>query len=109
MEKIGRRVKNLRENMGLTDFAIADYLNIPIDEMQAMEKGEEPLTASIIGDLCDLYGCEMSYLLCKTDEFKQPNFALRSDGIEIGDLKGIALMNRIYKNLIYLNSIEAVD
>ncbi|MBE6499654.1 MAG: helix-turn-helix transcriptional regulator [Methanobrevibacter thaueri] len=103
MNEIGERMKELRENMGLTQNAVATYLGIPKDELINLEHGNKTLTLSILNKLCNLYGCTEKYLLCKSDEFNPTNFALRSDGMQVGDLKGIATINKIYKNSQYLN------
>lgn len=103
MKKIGVRMRELRENMGLTLNAVAMYLEIPKKDLEEMECGKKSLTVSLLGKLSDLYGCDKELLLCKSDDFNQTKFALRSESIQVGDLKGIATINKIYKNSIYLN------
>lgn len=103
MNNVGERMVELRENMGLTPNAVATYLEIPKEDLINLETGNETLTLSVLIKLCNLYGCSEKYLLCKSNEFNPTNFALRSDGIQVGDLKGIAIINKIYKNSQYLN------
>ena len=97
MNDIGNRMKELRENIGLTQNAISTYLDIDKSFLLDLEAGNKPLTISILN------GCSTEYLLCESDEFNQTNMALRSEGIQVGDLEGIANINRIYKNVKYLN------
>ena len=104
MKNIGARMETLRENMNLTPQAVSSYLDIPTEDLLDMENGNKNSTLSILNNLCSLFGCSESYLLCRSDEFDHTKFALRSTSIEADDLKGIASMNRIYMNMQYLTS-----
>lgn len=104
MKDIGARMKTLRENMNLPPQYVSSYLDIPRKDLLDMEGGNKNITLSILNKLCSLFGCDESYLLCKSDKFDPTTFALRSSSIEADDLEGIATMNRIYMNMKYLNS-----
>ena len=104
MKNIGARIETLREHMNLTPQPISSDLDIPTEDLLDMENGNKNITLSILNKLCALFGCSESYLLCRSDEFDQATFALRSERIEPADLQGIASMNRIYMNMKYLNS-----
>lgn len=104
MKNIGARMESLRENMNLTPQAVSSYLDIPTEDLLDMENANKNITLSILNNLCALFRCSESYLLCRNDEFDSVTFALGSDKIEPADLQGIASMNRIYMNMKYLNS-----
>lgn len=102
MKNVGARMETLRENMNLTPQAVSSYLDIPTEDLLGMENGNKNITLSILNKLCSLFGCDESYLLCRSDEFDNTKFTLRSTSIESDDLEGIASMNRIYMNMKYL-------
>lgn len=104
MKNVGARMKTLRENMNLTPQAVSSYLNIPTEDILKMENGKKNITLSVLNKLCSLFGCNESYLLCRSEEYGPAAFALRSSNIETDDLQGIASMNRIYLNMKYLIS-----
>ena len=99
-------MKTLRENMNLTHQALSSYLDIPTEDLLGMEAGKKNITLSILNKLCSLFGCSESYLLCSSEEFNHPKFALDSDSIKADDLEGISAMNRIYMNMKYMAILE---
>lgn len=104
MKNIGARMETLRNDMNLTPQAVSSYLDIPTEDLFDMENGKKNITLSVLNKLCSLFGCNESYLLCRSEEFDPAAFALRSNSIEADDLQGIASMNRIYLNMKYLTS-----
>lgn len=102
MKNIGLRMETLRKNMHLTPEAVSSYLEIPVEDLLDMEKGKKNITLSILNQLCALFRCSESYILCRSDEFDPAAFVFRGSSIETDDLQGIAGMNRIYLNMKYL-------
>ena len=80
METIGSRLKRLRSQYNFTQ------------EDPALKK------------LCDLYNCSENYILHGQDEYKKNNYVFRSN-IHNKDLNGLAKMNRILRDIEYLNDI----
>ncbi len=95
-------MKTLRNNMNLTPQDVSSYLDIPTENLLEMENGNMNITLSILNKLCSLFGCNESFLLCKSEELDSTVFALKCSSIEADDLQGIATMNRIYLNMKYL-------
>ena len=83
-------MKTFREKYELTPQALSSYLYIPTEDLLDMEDGKKNITLSILNKLCSLFGCSESYLLCRSEEFNHPKFALDCDSIKADDFEGIS-------------------
>ncbi|MBU3106716.1 helix-turn-helix domain-containing protein [Clostridium gasigenes] len=62
------RLKELREDNGLTQDYVSEKLNITRQSISSYQKGNsEPILSNLI-KLADLYNCNLDYLLCRTKE-----------------------------------------
>lgn len=98
---VGKRMEVLRENMGISQKNLAEYLEISPVYLSQIASGKKPMTLSILDKLCPLFGCSEQYLLGLNDDFTPKSFVFLSR--EIDDLRCIATLNKLCKNLKYLH------
>lgn len=98
---VGKRMENLRENMEISCENLAAYLEISPEFLSQIASGKRPMTLSILDKLCPLFGCSEQYLLGLDNSFSPKSFPFLSREIE--DLRCIASLNKICKNLKYLH------
>lgn len=103
MDGVGKRTINLMKDMGITQEELADYLEISQSYLSQILSGKRSMSLTVFNKLCALFGCSEEYLLGKSSEFSHKSFAFRTKNIDSEDLKCIASMNKLYKNLEYLN------
>ena len=100
---VGERMEFLRENMGVSQKNLAEYLDISQPYLSQIAAGKRPMSLTILDKLCALFGCSEQYLLGLDDSFHPKSYAFRSKKIDVADLKCIASINKLYKNLKYLH------
>ena len=105
MKKIGKRLQELRESKGLSQSDLAKYLGISQPLLSQIEAGNRNLNLSLLDNLCALYGCTDSYILCKSDEYNPVNFSFRSKNAAREDLDCISSVNKIITNMCFLKEI----
>lgn len=70
--EIGTRIKNLREESGLTQMAFAKILNINNSTLCQYESGDRAPSDDIKGRIADHFQVSMDYLMGRTDIRNQP-------------------------------------
>lgn len=104
MKSIGHKVKELRENSGLTQKNTADYLQVDQSLISMIEAGKRSMTSDMLDKLATLFGVPMSAF--EDDSSIQPlSFALRASEINIEDLKTISDINRIALNCDFMTQL----
>lgn len=104
MESVGSRLKNLRKQYNFTQEDIGKYLDYNQGQIARIEKDSRKLQKSALKKLCNLYNCSEDYILYGNEEYKINNYVFRSD-IHNKDLNGLVKMNKILKDIEYLNEI----
>jgi len=99
LERIGRKVKIMREKAGLKQDQIATYLGVDQSNVSKCEAGERQFTVDALERLCDLFGCEMNELMSEETPTESLEFAFRSKVVKNEDLTAIADINRIALNI----------
>ena len=97
------RLKQLRKKSHLSQKQLADYLGITQSMVARLEDGSRKLNSTLISKLCDLWNISEEYLLCevdKCDTYEPINF--KGD---IKSLRGIAQLNRIFRNIKEMNEM----
>jgi transcriptional regulator with XRE-family HTH domain len=100
---IGQNIKLLREGLGLTQEALAQYLNTAREQIAYYESGTRSVPTTQLSKLADLF-CMNEYDFYEEDTEKRKvniAFAFRADNIESQDLESIARFKKIVRN--YLN------
>lgn len=103
------RIKNLREEHGLTEPQLAQYLGIDYSLIAEMEHGTRNLNVTQIEKLCSLFGCTADYLIGESDEYILPNCAHRVSETKILDLNSIAAVNKIVMNIRNMNEMMGTN
>lgn len=102
--KLGYKIKGLREKNGLSQEAVATYLGVGKDQVDAIEKNKGHISTVLLERTCELFGCTFKDLIDqdnpKAIEYTQP----LSEYID--DLPVIAAINRIAINLLEMQRIQ---
>lgn len=59
---VGERMEFLRENMGVSQKNLAEYLDISQPYLSQIAAGKRPMSLTILDKLCALFGCSEQYL-----------------------------------------------
>lgn len=96
---IGEKFKKIREESGLTQGQIADYLNVDQSYISRYEKNERQLSVDLLEKLSSLFGCSIEYFTSDDSQYAPLPFALRASCITVVDLEAVAIINKLALNL----------
>jgi transcriptional regulator with XRE-family HTH domain len=102
---VGEKFKRLREESGLTQGQVAEYLNVNQSYISRYEKNERQLSVDLLEKLSNLFGCSIDYFTSDDSQYKPIPFALRASCITSEDLETIAAINKIALNLRSMENI----
>lgn len=95
----------LRNELGLSQKQLADYLEIDQSYVSKMEKGERPITLDNAEKLALLSGYDLSYFM--SDQPREPiNISFRANSLGANDLRVIAKINELALNLDFMNKLN---
>jgi transcriptional regulator with XRE-family HTH domain len=106
---VGQNIKLLRTELGLTQEAIAQYLNITRELVSMYETGARSVPSIHLSKLANLF-CMNEYDFYETDpNIKKTNiaFAFRADHLEPMDLESIARFKKIVRNYINMKEVTS--
>ncbi len=69
-KRIGERIKAARKEVGYSQGELAEKLGLSLDSRQVVgkwEKGEKLPHFELLLKMCEVFGCELGYLLCEYD------------------------------------------
>lgn len=104
---IGQNIRQLREQMGLTQQDVAGYLGTSREQVAYYETGARTASTTHLARLADLF-CINEYDFYEEDPEKMNvnlAFAFRADNLGAQDLESIAQFKKIVRN--YLNMKQA--
>ena len=104
-ELIGKRFKELREQSGLTQEQIAEYLNVDQSYISKCEKNERQFSADLLGKAGHLLGCSLDYFTNPESQYSPIPIVLRATNITAEDLDTIATINKLALNLRYMEGL----
>ena len=61
------RIKNLREEFGMTQQELADKIDGAKSTIAMYEKGDRKPSLEVLVKLSETFNCSIDYILCKTD------------------------------------------
>ncbi|QKG54971.1 helix-turn-helix domain-containing protein [Hymenobacter sp. BRD67] len=105
---LGNNIKTLRENMGLNQQLLAEYLGVSRGEVSYFETEARRPNLTILRKLSDLFGVSLADLLSTEPTVQALNaaFAFRSAGaISLTHLEQIASFRRIVSNYVRLDNL----
>ena len=103
-EKIGERLKKLRQINGYTQKQVGDYLKIDQSNLSKIENGQRTISVTLSDEICLLYDCTPEYLLGESDEYEKPNINFNKS--EEVDLNAIAKIHQVTGYLKLLRRLE---
>lgn len=62
-EEIAAKLKAARENIGLKQEEVADYLNVTPQKVSSFETGRTRVDIDTLAKLCDLYKIDVNYII----------------------------------------------
>lgn len=104
---IGKNIKTLREKMGLTQDALAGYLETSREQISYYENGQRNIPSVQLTELANLF-CMDEYDFYEEDLTNRSiniAFAFRADELEPQDLKSIAQFKKIVRNYINMKNV----
>ena len=105
MVELGARLSELRENMGLSQSQVAEYLDIDQSLLSRIEKGERSITVSSLERLADLYCLPAEELAYGTENISHYELAFRAKSFTPDDFMTLAKINRIILNQQYMDTL----
>lgn len=104
---VGRNIRMLREKLGLTQEALAQYLNISRELISYYETGSRTITTEQLGKLANLFFLDEYEFYEENLQQAQANmaFAFRADTLSAHDLESVARFKKVVRN--YLNMLKA--
>jgi transcriptional regulator with XRE-family HTH domain len=99
---VGQNIRLLREELGLTQDALAQYLNIPREQVSYYENGSRSIPTAQLSKLAEFF-CLKEFDFYESDLSKRKTniaFAFRADALEPQDFTGIALFKKIVRNYL---------
>lgn len=106
---IGKNIKALREEMGLSQQALAHYLGISHALISYYEAGTRPVPTAQLSKLASLF-CLDEYDFYEEDaRLRKVNmaFAFQADQIREEDLQSIAQFKKIVRNYLNMKKVAA--
>lgn len=106
-ELIGQRLKAAREQLGLKQNQVGEYLNVKREIISYYETGARPIDTITLSKLSNLYGYSLSYFLGTEDNAKNQMVAaaFRAQDLSPDDLKTIGWVKRFTLNLSSINKM----
>lgn len=98
LKEVGKRIKDLREEAGLTQAKVAEYLSLDQSMMAKMEKGERTISTNVIHKLSCLFCCPESYLLLEDDNPGDYMLSFHKTDLTFDDLNTLATINKLLLN-----------
>ena len=68
-ELVGKKVKDLRDQSGLNQSQLAEYLNVDQSYVSKCEKGERQFSADILEKIANLFGCSIEFFTSESSEY----------------------------------------
>lgn len=102
---IGNNVKLLRENSGITQSVLANYLEVDQSLISKYEKGERVITVEVLDKLASLFGVSPDELTSPSMKKSRVSFSFRASEISNDDLDAICAINRIVLNLDFMDKL----
>ena len=102
---IGRKIKELRKQAGLTQEKLAEYLGVDRSFISEAEKGERALTSVMLDSLATLFGVGVSALCDPFCDIKLLDIVLCAKELTAEDLQVLADIHRIAMNCNFMTKL----
>ena len=105
MAAIYEKLKIMREQAGLRQGQIAEYLGVTQTFISKVETGERNLTVDQLESVANLYGYSLALFSNSEQEVHPIQFAFRAQEVSQDDLHVIADIGRIAINSRFMNKM----
>lgn len=105
MAVVYEKLKRMREEAGLRQEQIAEFLGVTQTYISKIETGERNLTVDQLESLASLYGYSLSSFEDMQDNIRPIQFAFRAREVSQNDLKVIADIGRIAINSRFMTEM----
>lgn len=113
MTAVYEKLKFIREQSGLRQGQVAEFLGVTQTFVSKVETGERKLTVDQLEKLANLYGYSLSFFSedeISADRMNPIRFAYRAQDVSQEDLKAIADISRIAVNSRFMaDMLEEAD
>lgn len=101
---IGENIKKMREEMGLNQANIAQFLNVNQNTISKAEKGEVALSVDMLEKLSCLFGVTVEAIKKENLKSTSYTFNFKSTRLTIEDINAIYATNRIFMNTLLMKN-----
>ncbi len=101
---VGENIKKLREEMGLTQVNIANFLNVDQSMISKIEKGERSLSVDMLEKLSYLFGVTIDDIENDKIERSSYSIAFRANELTCDDMEAIYAINKIAMNISFMTN-----
>lgn len=109
-EKIGKRLKNLRKYMGLSQQQVASILNIGRDAVIRIEQGNRKIDAEELANFSKLYNISIDELISNGSSPDNTEVAFARGFYELSEKDKKEILSLIeYKNIMKSKNKELLD
>ena len=105
MAAIYEKLKLMREQSGLRQGQIAEYLGVTQTFISKVETGERNLTVAQLENLVNLYGYSLAAFASEDVVARPIQFAYRAQEVSPADLKVIADISKIVINSQFMTEV----
>ena len=103
-QELGEKYTTIREQQGFSQKQIADFLEIPVEQLDEFEKGNARINVSSLEKSCELFGCSLLMMIGQEEICLLPKVE-NAHNLTTKDMEGLCAINRIALNLRKMNSI----
>ncbi len=105
--KIGKKIKELRENSGLTQTNVAQFLSLDQSMIAKIEKGERNISLYLLEKIATLFCCSLKDVLVNNDLKPNLTISFRAKETNTEDLESLSVINKIAINQFEMDEIDA--
>ena len=103
--EVGKRIKNLRKALNLTQDMIAEYLSLDQNIVAEIEMGKRNISIDVIEKLSALFCCTAPSLLFGEQDEQKCIVSFRENKLTVQDFKVLATINKIALNQFEMDKL----
>jgi len=109
LSAVGKKINLLRKESSLNQDLLSKYLNVDQSYISKVESGERELSLEKLEKLADLFCVEIKYF--HEEDFENPrnSISFRTKNLNSEVLESVAKINKIMKNLKYIDSLSGEE
>lgn len=97
---LNEKIKKLRQEKGITQKSLAEYLEVDQSFISKIESNERNINVEIVEKLADLFACSVRDLVNDDRDVKGLSLSFRSKIDNVTDLEHISYANKVVKDFI---------